>query len=256
MPESRKRNAGFAATDGFREMIAFALRLPATWRAASRVSVIPVLLPAVMLVASWAAPAMAQAPAWPTDNKQQQAAPGGPAWPTDNGPPARQQTSAPGGFGPPQGGMAAPGGFGPPGGAPPGGGEAQAACVKEFDRLRSEVEKKGKVARAISDRKGSREELCGAMNGIFAAEGTWIKYAKNRAAACGIPPEIIKQLGQGHDHLAQMRKQVCSAGVAGPGPARPPSLAEALGTTRLPDNQNTTVKRGGTLDTLTGNPIR
>jgi len=245
----------FASTDGFREMIAFAMRPTANWRPASRVSVIPAAMLVVALAAAWATPALAQAPAWPTDNKQQQAAPGGPAWPTDNGPPARQQTSAPGGFGPPQGGTAAPG-FGPQAGGPPGGGEAQAACVKEFDRLRGEVEKKGKVAKAISERKGSREELCGAMNGIFAAEGTWIKFAKDRAAACGIPPDILKQLGQGHTHLAQMRSQVCNAGVAGPGPARPPSLAEALGTTRLPDQQNTSVKRGGTLDTLTGNPIR
>ncbi len=238
-------------------MIAFAMRPLATWRAASRVSIIPAVMLVTVLAANWATPAMAQAPAWPTDNKQQ-AAPGGPAWPTDNGPPQRQQMSAPGGFGPPApgGGMGAPGGFAPPGGGPPGGGEAQAACVKEFDRLRGEVEKKGKVAKAISQRKGSHEELCGAMNGIFAAEGAWIKFAKDRSATCGIPPEIIKQLGLGHDHLAQMRKQICSAGVAGPGPARPPSLAEALGTTRLPDQQNTTVKRGGTLDTLTGNPIR
>lgn len=215
----------------------------------------PVAALAAALALGWVSSAAAQAPAWPTDAPQQPAAQSGPAWPTDRGPPQGHQIPAPGGFGPPGGG-AAPAGFGPPG-AGAGPEAAQQACLEEFNRLRGDVDKRGAVAKKISERKGTRAELCTAMNGVFAAESKWVKFAKDRASSCGIPGDIIKQLGKGHDHLAQMRTQICSSGgPAAAGPARPPSLSEALGTAKLPDKENTTVRRGGTLDTLTGNPIR
>ena len=136
---------------------------------------------------------------------------------------------------------------------------AAQACANEFTRLRGDVDKYGKAAKAVSERKGSREELCKAVTTLFGVESKWVKYAKDNASVCGIPPDIIKQLGQGHDGLGKMRTQICNVAQNGGGPAaapRPPSLSEALGSPRLPSQDNTTVKRGGTLDTLTGNPIR
>jgi hypothetical protein len=219
---------------------------------------------AIAAAALWVFPALAQAPmappaqqapAWPSDS-QPQAAPGAPAWPGGGGAPQAQPMGAPPRMSAPASGFGPPPGMGGGGGmAQPGGG--QEACANEFTRLRGEVDKHGKVAKGISERKGSREELCKAITGLFGAESKWVKYAKDNASVCGIPPDIIKQLGAGHDNLSKMRTQVCSSG--GPGAAqapRPPSLSEALGTSRLPTQDNTTVKRGGTLDTLTGNPIR
>ena len=238
-------------------MNALALRRNADWRDTPRVFA----RLAVSLAVLGATPALAQGPAWPTDAPQQQSS-GAPAWPTDNAPPQPRPTGiAPGGgFGPPQGGPP-PGGFGPGGGGPPGGGggqtQAQQQCILEFNRLRGEVDKKGQVAKAISQRKGSREDLCAAVTGILGAETTWVKYAKTNASSCGIPPQIIKQLDGGHANLVKLKEQVCNGGGAAGGGPRAPSLSEALGTTtRLPDKDNTSVKRGGTLDTLTGNPIR
>jgi len=128
-------------------------------------------------------------------------------------------------------------------------------CVAEFSRLRGEVEKRGAAAKAINDRHGSREDLCKALTTMVAAEGKWVSYSEKSQASCGIPPDLIKELKTNHDHMLKVRKQVCDAGATAAGPAAP-SLSEALGTSQLPARDNTTTKRGGTLDTLTGNPIR
>ena len=137
---------------------------------------------------------------------------------------------------------------------------AAQACANEFTRLRGDVDKHGKAAKAVSERKGSREELCKAVTTLFGSESKWVKYAKDNASVCGIPPDVIKQLNTGHDGLGKMRTQICNVALNGGGgqqaAPRPPSLSEALGSPRLPSQENSTVKRGGTLDTLTGNPIR
>lgn len=129
-------------------------------------------------------------------------------------------------------------------------------CLAEFTRLRGEVEKHGAVAKAINDRHGSREDLCKAITTMVAAEGKWVSYSEKNRANCGIPPNIIKQIKTNHEHMLTVRKRVCDTGATAAGAPPAPSLSEALGTSQLPARDNTTTKRGGTLDTLTGNPIR
>ena len=246
-------------------MNATALRRNVRWRDVTRVSAILV----VSLAAIWTAPAMAQAPAWPSDAPKQAPA-GGQAWPTDQG----QQATAPGGFAQPAqpGGFGPPaqqGGFGPPrpGSGPPGGGmgpppgnqaELQ-ACNNEFNRLRGEVDKKGAIAKGISDRRGPREDLCKAITGLHGAMANWAKYAKSKSLACGIPQEAVTQLNAQQVQLGKVQSQVCNSAAAGGGAApaaRAPSLSEALGTSRPATQDGKAVKGGGTLDTLTGSPIR
>lgn len=214
---------------------------------------------AVSLAVIWTSAAVAQAPAWPTDAPKQAPAGGGQTWPTDQG----QRSNAPGGFSQP----AQSGGFGPPAGGPPSGGlgapsgyqaELQ-ACNNEFNRLRGEVDKKGAVAKGISDRRGPREDLCKAITGLHGAMANWAKYAKSKSTACGIPPDAVSQLNAQQVQLAKVQSQVCNPAAAGGGPApaaRAPSLSEALGTSRPVTQDNTPAKRGGTLDTLTGTPFR
>jgi hypothetical protein len=179
--------------------------------------------------------------AWPGSGPQQASAPppGGPMGPV---------------FAPPQ--MGAPTGMRP--GPPQGGGGAN-PCVVEFTRLRGEVEKKGSVAKAVSDRKGTRDEMCSAVSGIHAAQVTWVKYAKDNSSQCGIPPDILKQLRMGQDNLAKLRKNICSGGGATAAAPAAPSLSEALGTAGLPPSTGSSdapKKRGGVLDSMTGTPIR
>jgi hypothetical protein len=240
-------------------MNATALRRTACWRDVTRVSAIRFSATvAVFLTALAAAPASAQAPAWPSDAPKQAPA-AGPAWPTENR--AQGQTAPGGGF---ISGPATPGGFGPPqsGFGPPrptGPAPSQAAleaCSREFARLRADADKKSAVAKSISEKHGTPVEFCKAITGLHGAMVTWWKYAKSQVPTCGVPNEVVKQLNDQQVQLAKVKTQVCNAAANGASAPRAPSLSEALGATSQPTERNTTVKRGGTLDTLTGNPIR
>jgi hypothetical protein len=133
----------------------------------------------------------------------------------------------------------------------------QQACAEEFAHLREDVEKKGKAVKVANERK-NREELCTALTSVHAAMGKWVTFVKKNTASCGIPAEAGKQLAANYANLSKLKTNVCNGGAqtaAAAGP-RTPSLSEALGTLTPATQENTTVRRGGTLDTLTGNPIR
>lgn len=249
-------------------MNATALRQTARWRDVTRVSAVRVAATvAVSLTTLTAIPAFAQAPAWPSDAPKQAPA-AGPAWPTDNrsqaaapAPSGFGSPAAPGGFGSP----AAPGGFGPPTGGgfgpprPTGPGPnpaAMQACNDEFAKMRAEADKRGAVAKSISEKHGSPVEFCKAITSLHSTMASWWKYAKSQVSTCGVPEQVVKQLNEQQIQLAKVKSQVCNAAANGAAAPRAPSLSEALGATSLPSQNNTTVKRGGTLDTLTGNPIR
>jgi hypothetical protein len=178
-------------------------------------------------------------------------------WPT-NGPRAGAPAAVPGMVaapGPTAAAAPVPGGFGPPpGAAPPGAGfgGAPPACLGEFTKLRDDVQKKGAAAKALSERKPTREEMCKQVTVYAAAEAKWVKYTEANVANCGIPPQIVQELKTVHTHTEQTRERICAPAVAAAPPA--PSLSDALGTARLPTPE-TTKTGGGTLDTLTGNVI-
>jgi hypothetical protein len=125
-------------------------------------------------------------------------------------------------------------------------------CIKEFLRLRNDTEDKGKAIQAASKRKASPREACKLFNIFTAAETKLIKYAADNSVWCGIPPQIVQQMKQGHAKAMEIRTKVCRAAEAPPAPAGP-SLSDAL-TPRVPDADN--IKTGrGTFDTLTGTPL-
>jgi len=130
-------------------------------------------------------------------------------------------------------------------------------CMTEFTKLRTGVENAGKVAKAINDRKGTREEFCKAITNLHGAQVKWVKYTSDHAKNCGIPPDVVTQLKAGATNLNKMKTNICSGGAAGGGAPPAPSLSEALGTATMPTTSDDAPRRrGGTLDTLTGAPIR
>jgi hypothetical protein len=217
---------------------------------ASRLSLI------LALVVMPAFGAAAQTLPWPTNPAASASAASGPpgAPPPYSRPlamPPAMSTAPQPGF------VAAPVGI-PGGGASPFGGAGQAPggmppCFVEFTKLREDVEKKGKAAKAASERKVTREEMCKQITTYAAAELKWVKFTESSAATCGIPTQIAQQLKTAHGHTEETREKICS----GPSPAAAaaPSLADALGTTRLPTPETTKTGKG-TLDTLTGNAIQ
>ena len=125
---------------------------------------------------------------------------------------------------------------------------AKSIC-EQFPAIRGQAEKDANAIKAASDRKAAREELCAAFNKFMGSESKMVKFLETNRAACGVPPEAIKQVKSQHARTAQIRKQVCAAGSA----PRGPSLSDALGAPILPDE---TPKPGrGTFDTLTGSPL-
>ena len=135
--------------------------------------------------------------------------------------------------------------FGGGGGQPP-------PCMVEFTKLREDVQKKGLAAKAAGQRKVSREEMCKHITAYSVAELKWVKYSETNVTTCGIPAEVVQQLKQVHTNTEQTKEKICAAGPAAAGP---PSLSDALGTTKLPTPE-TTKSGSGTLDTLTGNAIQ
>jgi hypothetical protein len=143
---------------------------------------------------------------------------------------------------PPVGGGGMMGGGG--GGAPP--------CMAEFIKLREEVEKKGVAAKAAGQKHVGREEMCKLITAYAATEAKWVKFTEGSVQTCGIPPQVANQLKQVHSNTEQTREKVCAAGGPVPG-GGPPSLSDALGTTKLATPE--TAKGNGTFDTLTGSAI-
>lgn len=173
-------------------------------------------------------------------------------WPTD-APQAAPQAAAP--ASPRPAPTMSPMGAGPPPQASPfdggGGGGAMPPCFAEFAKLREEVQKKGLAAKAAGQRKVGREEMCKHISAYSAAELKWVKYTEANVASCGIPVQVVNQMKEVHGHTEQTKEKICVAGPA----AGPPSLSDALGTTRLPAQE--AAKTGsGTFDTLTGSAIR
>lgn len=143
--------------------------------------------------------------------------------------------------------------MGPPGGAPAQWPSSQPPpCLAEFLKLRAVTEKLGLAARAGHDHHASREEMCKLIGSFSGAEEKMVSYASANMSSCGIPPEAVKQMKAGHERTATIRNQICSAGPA-PGPAVP-TLSDALtGTSVVPASK---ASHTGTLDTLTGNPLK
>ena len=70
----------------------------------------------------------------------------------------------------PMGGAPGPMGGAPQGGPPP--------CVVEFGKMREDVQKKGALAKAATEHKAAREEMCKIVQNYSAAEGKWLKFAE------------------------------------------------------------------------------
>jgi len=103
-------------------------------------------------------------------------------------------------------------------------------CVAEFGKLREDVQKCGLAAKAASQHKVSREEMCKRITAYSAAELKWVNYVETNAAICGFPAEVVQQLKQVRSKTEQTKERVCGP-VPGFGPA---TRGDALGTMRPP----------------------
>jgi hypothetical protein len=125
-------------------------------------------------------------------------------------------------------------------------------CMKDFSKLRSQADKLALAVMAAQKHKAPLPEACKLLTAFAAAQDKILKFAIANQAWCGIPPQVVKQIGLGHSNTLKARTNVCSAAAAPPRPSGP-SLSDALGGA-IPDRSN--IKTGrGTFDTLTGTPL-
>jgi hypothetical protein len=132
------------------------------------------------------------------------------------------------------------------------GGGGEPPCMAEFTKMREDRDKKGMAAQtAAQSKKATREEMCKLVSALADAEGRWVKYAEAHVQSCGIPPEIVSKLKDGHTHTEQARKNLCAAGPAGPVGASTP-IHDAL----APPTVTPPAGKGGIFDTMNGSVIR
>lgn len=206
-----------------------------------------------------AGPALSQSP-WP--EAQPQAAPS--AWPQaqpQTQPQAAPPQAAPSPWdrpaqsAPPQQSGPDPWSRPPQQGLAPPQAQQDTRCLDQFLALRKDVEKRGGVIQAASQRKDkpTPKEACGLFNAFTAAEKKMYDYAAKNQASCGIPPQIIDSLKQARAKSDDIRNRVCQAAAAGPPRPAAPSLSDALNAP-VPTTDN--IKTGrGTFDTLSGSPL-
>jgi hypothetical protein len=136
---------------------------------------------------------------------------------------------------------------GPPAGPPP-------AC-QELMSLRDQTQKDAGAIQAANKRHATAGDACKLFKVFLGTEAKFMTAIQQNSAQCGVPPEVLKQVHDGHEHATQLAKQVCDvAAQGGPRPAGP-SLSDALGSATVPDATTTTKSGRGTFDTLTGNAL-
>ena len=127
------------------------------------------------------------------------------------------------------------------------------ACEKLMG-YRDETTKHGQALQAAGQKKAPPEEVCKLFKAFLAAEGKMLKGLEDNSSACGVPPDVIKQVKAAHVKYTQMSKQVCEVAAQGARPSGP-SLSDALGTTPTVPDTTTATKGAGTFDTLQGSPL-
>jgi hypothetical protein len=136
---------------------------------------------------------------------------------------------------------------GPPASGPP------PAC-QQLLVIRDETQKSAAAIAAANKRHATAADACKLFKAFLANESKMMQSMTQNTVACGIPPEAIKQVREGHEKATGIGKQICDAAERGPVFAGP-SLSDALGSnTTVPDGTSTKSGRS-TFDTITGNAL-
>jgi hypothetical protein len=147
---------------------------------------------------------------------------------------------------------------GMPGAMPPGGGfgappQPPTAC-QQLLVMRDEAQKHASAIYAANQRHATPQEACKLFKSFLAADSKMIKGAEENASLCGVPPDIRKQMREGHFKAEQVGKEVCDAAAMGPRPTGP-SLSDALGAAPTVPDSATPRRGASTFDTLTGSAL-
>jgi hypothetical protein len=119
-----------------------------------------------------------------------------------------------------------------------------------FMQMRAEAQKKAAAVHTALQKHVDRKEICGLVQGFYAAEGAILKFLEDNKTWCGIPDVAVTNAKASHEKTTKFRDVVCAEA---PKP-KAPTLSDAIGTPSLDTAKNTRTGPG-TFDTLTGNPL-
>ncbi|MGH7249196.1 MAG: hypothetical protein ACREH9_13940 [Pseudomonadota bacterium] len=120
-----------------------------------------------------------------------------------------------------------------------------------FIQLRKDAQHKGLAIGAAEKRHADRKEICTLVSSFTVAEAAALKFLVGNKAWCSVPDQAIAAAKATHEKTLKFRTAVCTQA-----PQRHvPTLSDAIGTPTLDTAKNTKTGRGGTFDTLTGNPL-
>ncbi len=150
--------------------------------------------------------------------------------------------------------------MGPMGPAGPAPGGAQ--CGDNIEKLRSELDSRGKTLKSAADRKRPPTELCPLFRRFVGAQENFYAYLRKNKAECGVPDDILKKLKASAGSMGATRDKVCKIAEAGPGaggggggPPPQGQLSSGLGLpSALPAVRSS--EPGGVFDTLGGSALR
>lgn len=123
-------------------------------------------------------------------------------------------------------------------------------CNK-FVALNSATQDKANAVKAAMQSKADRKEICRLVTAFVGSEGTVVKFLIDNKTWCGVPDQTVVAAQAAHEKSLKFREVVCADAPA----PKPPSLSDAIKTAPVDSSTNTNTKRGGTFDTLTGNPL-
>ncbi len=87
-------------------------------------------------------------------------------------------------------------------------------CMKDFAKLRDEVEKHGAAVMAGQKNKVPLPEACKLLTAFAASQERFLAYAKKNEVWCGIPPQLIQQISAGSRQRGQGAHQSLPDGGA------------------------------------------
>ncbi|WP_249140567.1 MULTISPECIES: hypothetical protein [Bradyrhizobium] len=83
-------------------------------------------------------------------------------------------------------------------------------CMKSFETLREEAERRGNLIKAAGDRHAPPDEACDLIRSFGQAQLNMVEYVETNTAQCGIPADVGKQLKALYESTAAMRTRVCN----------------------------------------------
>src|SRR5262249_14705507 len=104
-----------------------------------------------------------------------------------------------------------------PGGVPGFGGPPQAppAVCQQLLAMRDETQKYGMAIQKVNQRKAFVQEACRLFKSYLSAEQKFIQGIEENGRTCGVPPDVLKMIREGHAKAAQIGAQVCEAAAKG-----------------------------------------